>query len=91
MATSLISIGSTNARSADIVVAAGESVTISLWTDEVNGLRSAVANVQIKRSDNVAYDTVGILSNADRAKVINAPGTYAVERPGGVRFAVDRS
>lgn len=76
----LIAAGTTLANSADITLAAGESATIFLKSGSGPTVDTAArAAVQIK-SSGAAYFTIGELDRATPVVVIDAPGTYRVQR-----------
>lgn len=78
--TSILATGNTAATSTDIVVAAGEAVTVGIYADTGGRLPIGVQFL-------VAQDTPGAdnlierLDNSKSATVLAAPGTYRVHRP----------
>ena len=71
----LIAAGTTGASSADIAVAAGEAVTVSLKA--AAGDASAVVEL---KDDGGAYTIVARMNVNSPAWAISAPGTYRVRR-----------
>lgn len=88
----LIASGTTEANSADIVVAAGTPTTISLFNaDGVFG--NDVAATVFQKSSGGVYRPVlgGNLTAQKPALVIDAPGTFRVKKYAStVAFGVDR-
>ncbi|RWO20665.1 hypothetical protein [Mesorhizobium sp.] len=83
MATQLLAAGTTAADSADVVVAAGTPVTVSLkgWVTD------AKVYIYLK-DDAAAYNLVGILTAYEPATSITAPGTYRFSRVAGASCGV---
>lgn len=76
--TTILAAGTSAATSTDILVAAGASVTV--------GLFSAAAippevRLQILIDTPSADDVVGVLTGAEPVMVLSGPGTYRVSRP----------
>jgi hypothetical protein len=88
----IIPIGTTQADSADIVIAAGAKATISLFAAAGPSIpQGAVALIQRKAS-NAQYFTDSVLTNFSPATIVEAEGTYRVRREAnGVGFGVDQN
>lgn len=83
MPTQILATGSTAADSADIVVAAGEELTVAL-----KGLGSSAAEVSLKLKDDAgAYQRVDELNSNRRALVLSA-GTWRFTRTAGASCGV---
>lgn len=79
MATEIIATGTGIATSANVVIGAGESLTVGL-----KGLAGdQPANVRIELYDGATYVLVGRLDMSERATVIAAAGTYRFIRVTG--------
>lgn len=76
----LIPIGNSNASSADIVLAAGDTATLFLKAATPTIPGDCVALIQAKADDE--YFTIGQLNAGAPAQVLNATGTFRVHRPG---------
>ncbi len=93
MATELLAVGTTAADSADVVVAAGDQLTVSL-KDAAGPLVGNGALVYIQLKDDAAeYFTVDMLyvdtfGARKSAVVIAAAGTYRFSRLAGVSCGV---
>lgn len=88
-ATELLAVGTTAASSGDVVVAAGDQVTIALKGAE----NDAKVNIEL-RDDAGAYLELGTLlgpGKSDRVIVITAPGTYRFTRVAGKACGVFRA
>lgn len=73
--TNVLAVGTAQATSADIVVAAGTPTTLSLAG------RSAGSKVHIQIKDSTgAYYTIGELNDVAPARMVAAPGTYRLYR-----------
>lgn len=83
----IISSGRTQAASADFTLADGESVFITL---EPPG-RDQYVEIQVKNGAN--YRTIGTITDDESgARVLQAPGTFRVNRPEQARpFAVHKT
>lgn len=78
MPTQILPAAATAANSADVVVAAGATLTVGL-----KGV-SGSARVEIRLKDDAAgYNKVGELNINERAVCITAPGTYRFARLAG--------
>lgn len=84
-AASLLATGSTDATTSDIVLAAGDAITIGLKGDT----SPVQADISIK-DDGGNWIVIGQLKSAprERAVAITSPGTYRVSRSGGQTFGV---
>lgn len=80
MPTEILAVGTTDAESADIVVASGESLTVAL--KDANGpVLSAGARVEILLKDDAGeYFLIDTLTGAKPAVVISGAGTYQFAR-----------
>lgn len=72
--------GNTAATSTDIVVAAGEAVTVSLFAATVGRLPIGVQFL-VAQATPGADNLIERIDNASPATVLAAPGTYRVTRP----------
>jgi hypothetical protein len=81
MATEILAIGQTEANSADVTVAAGDTLTVALKGLAGTFPRNAVVHVQLKDDDN-AYNTVDTLKSSRPALVITA-GSWRFSRRAG--------
>lgn len=87
-AAQILAIGDTDATSADVVVAAGASLTVCLKDNSgpfIGG--NACVHIQIK-ADNGQYFTIDTLRPARSALVISGAGTYRFVRKGGTSCGV---
>lgn len=86
--TTVLASGTTAATSIDIVVAAGTSITVGLFTADANGLppdHGATVFIDTPGNDQVAFELTGVRPT----QVITGPGTYrAARRPGTTSFGV---
>ena len=79
MATEILATASTAANSADVVVAAGTPLTVSL-----KGVADGQALVVVLlKDDAAAYNVVGAIRSHAPALTISAPGTYRFTRVAG--------
>ena len=86
----LISVGTSEATSLDITLAAGASTTLYLKSATAQLPPAATADVQIKSGLN--YYTVGQLTYARPLQVLAATGVFRVVRnPSGTAFGVDQN
>lgn len=73
--TNILAVGTTQATSADVVVAAGTPTTLALAG------RSAGSKVHIQYKDSTgAYTTIGELNDVAPARLVTGPGTFRVFR-----------
>ncbi|MDI5890604.1 hypothetical protein [Halomonas rhizosphaerae] len=72
--------GNTGATSTDIVVAAGESVTVGLFAATAGRLPAGVQFL-VAQDTPGADNTIARLSATELSTVLAAPGTYRVTRP----------
>lgn len=88
MATEILAVGTSAANSADVVVASGASLTVSL-KDAAGPTLGANAVVNVLLKDDVGqYFRVDRLSTAKPALVIAAAGTYRFSRVAGTSCGV---
>lgn len=88
MPTQILAVGTTAADSADVVVAAGDQLTVCL-KDAAGPRLAANAMVHILLKDDAGeYFRVDALSTARPAVVIAAAGTYRFSRPAGPSVGV---
>jgi len=88
MPAQILAIGTTNASSTDVVVAAGTPLTVCL-KDGAGPIVDGGARVQIQlKADSGEYFTVDTLSQAKPAVMIQAPGTYRFSRKAGTSCGV---
>jgi hypothetical protein len=88
MATEILAVGTTAADSSDVVVAAGEQLTVAL--KDAAGpmvLGGALVHILLKDDDG-AYFRVDQLSSVKPALMIVAPGTYRFSRVAGTSCGV---
>jgi hypothetical protein len=93
MAASAINASATAANtSGDIDIAAGDSVTLSLFVAVGQAIpEGCSASVQIK-SSNGAYFQVDVLDHKKPALIVDGPGVYrVVKKKGELAFGVDQS
>lgn len=77
--TTILSPGTTAAASTAITVGAGESVTVGIYTTA--GRLPANVGFTVTQTTPGGGNVIARLTNADRATVLAAPGTYEVQRP----------
>ena len=88
MPAQILAIGTSDASSADVVVAAGTPLTVCL-KDAAGPIVSGGARVQIQlKADNAEYFTIDALSQAKPAVVISGAGTYRFTRKAGTSCGV---
>ncbi len=88
MATEILAIGTTEASSADVVVAAGTPLTVCL-KGTAGSVIDGYARVLVQlKDDSGKYFTVDTLSQAEPAVSIVAAGTYRFQRKGGASCGV---
>lgn len=88
MPAQILAIGTTDASSGDIVVAAGASLTVCL-KDAAGPIVGGGARVQIQlKADSGEYFTIDALSQAKPAVNIVAAGTYRFTRKAGISCGV---
>jgi hypothetical protein len=87
--TNILTTGTTEANSADVVVAAGTPITVCLKDAAGPSVSGAVVYILLK-DDAGQYFKVGELSGTGEqaARVITAPGTYRFSRPDGISCGV---
>lgn len=87
-AAELLAIGTTDANSADVVVASGSQLTVCL-KDADGAVVGKYAHVQIQlKADNGQYFKVDELTFARPAVVISGAGTYRFVRKAGASCGV---
>jgi hypothetical protein len=91
MAVEILSIGSQEQRSSDVVVASGATVTLFLKSQNGGAVVGPLAaRVQMKDSAGT-YNTIGQMTELNPSCSIVSPGTYAVLRVGtGAVFGVEQ-
>lgn len=72
--------GNTGATSTDIVVAAGDAVTVGLYAAAAGRLPSGAAFL-VQQDTPGADNTIARLSATELSTVLAGPGTYRVHRP----------
>ncbi|SDF69712.1 hypothetical protein SAMN05216571_101259 [Onishia taeanensis] len=84
----VLAAGTAAATSSDIVVAAGESVTVAIFA--ASGRLPTSVAFAVKQDTPGGDNVVARLTNVDRATVLAGPGTYRVQRPAyaGTAFGV---
>lgn len=88
MATEIMAVGTTAATSADVVVAAGTPLTVSL-KDAAGPAIDQNAKVELQLKDDAGqYFTVDSLTPATPGLVIAGAGTYRFSRSAGVSCGV---
>lgn len=85
--TTLLAPGTSAAASADIVVPAGLSVTVGLFSAAPDALPLGVA-FRVMQDTPGADNLVAKLDSSRRATVLAGPGTYRVTRPAYTGTAV---
>lgn len=90
MATEIIAIGIVDATSSDITVAAGTPVSLFL-KDSAGPTVDTQCRAAIQQKTSTAdYFTVGELNGQNRSVVIDAPGTFRVQKYAGPSFGVEQ-
>jgi len=90
MATELIAIGTVDANSSDIVVAAGSPVSLFL-KDAAGPLVDTQCRATIQQKSSTGdYFTIGELNGLNRSIVIDGPGTFRVQKYAGPSFGVEQ-
>lgn len=90
MPAELIAVGTTDANSADVTVAAGAPVSVFL-----KGTAGAYVDPQARcvveaKTAAGAYQLVGELVGQQRGLVIDAPGIYRIRKFAGPSFGVEQ-
>ena len=83
MATTILSVGTTAANSADVVVEAGTPLTVALKTAAGPNIATSAQVDILLKDDAGQYFRVDSLTGAKRAVVINGAGTYRFSRKAG--------
>lgn len=76
----VLAAGTTEATSTDIVVAAGEAVTVGIFAATAAILPAGVQFLVVQDTPG-ADNIIARLGQGNRATVLSAPGTYRVIRP----------
>lgn len=88
--TELVAVGATDATSADITVAAGTPVSLFL-KDAAGPLVDTQCRAVVQQKTAAGdYFTIGELTGLNRAVVIDAPGTFRVQKFAGPSFGVEQ-
>lgn len=87
--TTVLAAGTTVATSTDIVVAAGSSVTVGIYSDTADSLPEGVMFGVLQDTPG-ADNAVDQLHTHKRTTVLSGPGTFRVKRPAlsGTGFGV---
>lgn len=89
-AVQILAPGTTAANSTDVVVAAGATVTVSLYTAAGGALPSGVTCLITKTNPSATYSETGqvlssvpssVTGESRTARALVGPGTYRIERP----------
>ena len=84
MATQILAIGDTDASSGDVVIDAGEQLTVCLKDGDAPYIAAAARVLILLKDDGGAYFHVGELNGAmQRAVVLQGAGTYRFDRIAG--------
>lgn len=78
--TSILAPGTVAATSSDVVVPAGETVTVGLYFDAATAAPVAM-QMHIYQATPGADNLVATLGNYNRSTVLVGPGTFRIKRP----------
>lgn len=77
----VLATGNTAATSTDIVVAAGEAVTVGLFAASAGARVPTSLGFAIRQDTPGGDNVIDRLTQKNRATVLAGPGTYRIERP----------
>jgi hypothetical protein len=78
--TTILAAGTTEATSADIVIAAGATTTVGIF-GAAGALLPGGTRLAVMQATPGADNVVKYLDGAERATVLSGPGTFRVKRP----------